>query len=131
MAVALFVLAAASLSPHPSASGTGLEPKDALTILLTAESLLFAAFGISVTLTAKTQTGLPAFLAQGYLAWWITLAITVVGVGAGAAWLAVYRDSWPDDVISWFICVAIAAGVVLEAFLAVLISYYVTKDLRA
>jgi hypothetical protein len=87
-----------------------------LPMLLTTESLLFAAFGIGVSLAAPTEFGRSRFFTKGYLA-----------VGAGAAWVEVFGHPWPEGLLAWLQAGALAAGIVFQPLLTLLIAFFLRR----
>lgn len=106
-------LGVASTAPPP-----GWVPKDALTVLLTTESLLFAAFGISITLAQETDEGRHPFVAKGRLAIVIALIITCVATGAATAWWDVFSPKWPTTWREEVQAGGIGAGIIGQPMLA-------------
>jgi hypothetical protein len=76
-------LGVAVVGPQPS---TG----DALTVLLTAESLLFAAFAVGAALSEKTEFGRPLPTTGELFGKLVFAAIALVAVGGLAAWSDAY-----------------------------------------
>jgi hypothetical protein len=98
---------------------TGLPHAQALTILLTVESLIFAALGISVAVTAAVPGGRSPYLAQGKLARRIALTLTAVAVAAGTAWWQVFmRPVRPDGFFAWAQALGVAIALVAEPYFA-------------
>ena len=98
-----------------------------LPMLLTTESLLFAAFGIGVSLAAPTEFGRSRFFTKGYLAWLVGLGLTAVAVGAGAAWVEVFGHPWPEGLLAWLQAGALAAGIVFQPLLTLLIAFFLRR----
>ena len=88
-----------------------LGPTDALTLLLTVESLLIAALAIGVSLATPRSGGSPPFIARGTLALIIAVVITLVGIGAAAAWIVAYIEPGPQGIAEWLEGLALAAGI--------------------
>jgi hypothetical protein len=84
-----------------AAADVGLPAHQALTLGLTAESLLFAAFAVSYNLAQPTDEGRSAFYAQGCFSFTIVLAITAVAISAGASWYALFQHDWPSGWNEW------------------------------
>ncbi|HEV2772754.1 MAG TPA: hypothetical protein VGV57_08010 [Thermoleophilaceae bacterium] len=109
-------IAASSAAPL-----TGLSPPGTLTLLLTTESLLFAAFGVGVALTTPTAEGRPAFIAQGYLALGVALVILVVGIGAFTAFLEILDWGRLRGFSSIAQATAIAVGIAMQPVFALVV----------
>lgn len=97
---ASFVFPTVLVAVFPVPVAHGLSHAQALTTLLTVESLIFAALGVGVAVTAAVPGGRSPYLAEGKLARHIALALTLVAVAAGTAWWQVFmhptrpRASW-------------------------------------
>ena len=105
------------LSAQPSAE-MGLSTADALMTLLTVESLLFTALSVGVALAGATEFGRNLPTSATFYAGSIAFVITLLAVGAGAAWLGAYADSWPSDGREVVAALAIAVGIVAEVVFA-------------
>lgn len=105
----------------------GLSASDALPLLLTTESLLFAALGVSVALTAPAPGGRAPFVATGRLAGCIAFTLTLVAVGGAAAWLTVFTSPDAHGWGPWLRAGGIAAGIVLQPLFAWLIFFGVRR----
>ena len=105
-----------------SANEVGLPPRESLTLSLTAESLLFAAFTVSFNMAQPTKKGRHPFFAQGVFSFVIVAAITAVAVAAGAAWWATFEPNWPTGINQWLRAGGVAVPIVLQPFLALAIA---------
>jgi hypothetical protein len=103
----------------------GLSADDSLPILLTTESLLFAALGVSVALTTPVEGGRPEFIATGKLAALIAPIIWVIAFGAGAAWLSVYTSPGPCGFSESIQALCLAIGIVAQPAVASVIAWNV------
>lgn len=103
----------------------GLASADALPLLLTTESLLFAAFGVSVALTTPIEGGRPPIVASGKLAALITLVIWIIGLGATSAWLGVYTDPAPCGFSKVIQGLCLAGGIISQPVIATVIAWNV------
>jgi len=90
----------------------GLGPADALTLLLTVESLLLAALAAAVALMGPQAAGGRPIAVGGGLAALIAAAITMVAVGAGAAWSSLYITPGPRGLTAWIEAIALAVGII-------------------
>jgi hypothetical protein len=89
---------AAAAKAHGPPPAPPIADKDLLSLLLTAEGLLFAALAVSVTLqTIAPGTYLPPSINKGRLAFGIFLAVGAVAVGTGATWWQLYAKGFPQD----------------------------------
>jgi hypothetical protein len=101
----------------PHAGAQGLSHAQALTTLLTVESLIFAALGVGVAVTASVPGGRSPYLAQGKLARRIALALTAVAFAAGTAWWQVFMEpSQPHGFFGWTQAVGVAIAVVAQPY---------------
>lgn len=100
------------------ASSGALPTKDALTTLLTVESLLFAALSICVALGQPTEFG--RRLPTSPLAFSLTAAgaVTLIAFGAATAWINAYLDPCPATAEEWIEGIALGAGIVAQAVFA-------------
>jgi Mn2+/Fe2+ NRAMP family transporter len=84
---------------------------ETLILLLTVETLLIAVLAVAVSLSGPRPTGGRPFVVRGGLVVVIALAITVVAMGAGAAWVEGYADPGPSNAGQWMETVAVAVGI--------------------
>lgn len=103
----------------------GLASADALPLLLTTESLLFAAFGVSVALTTPVEGGRPPIVASGKLAALIAVVIWAVAIGAASAWTSVYLDPAPCDLSRVIQGLCLAGGIAAQPIIATVIAWNV------
>ena len=100
---------------HATQNGT-LSPTDALILLVTVESLLFAALAVSVALAAP-------FVRGPWLAWTITVVLAVISLGALMCWLELYAgSSWPCGFRAALTAIAILVGIAAQPLIAALIA---------
>jgi hypothetical protein len=91
---------------------------DALLGLITIESLLFAAFAVSVALAGEFKTGQRKIVRGPKLAWAITATIAAISFGAMMAWLELFVDPCPHGFRGIAIAVTFAAGILAQPILA-------------
>lgn len=103
----------------------GLASADALPLLLTTESLLFAAFGVSVALTTPVEGGRSPIVASGKLAALIAMIIWVVAFGAASAWIGVYIDPTPCGFSTVVQALCLAGGIISQPVIATVIAWNV------
>jgi hypothetical protein len=90
-----------------------LPDKDALTTLLSVESLLLAASTLAVTISRTPIHGQEKTAFPKRAAWGVAWLILVVSVGAGAAWTELFVcGDGPGNVLGW-----IEAGALLAILL--------------
>ncbi|HEV7564609.1 MAG TPA: hypothetical protein VGO31_01460 [Microbacteriaceae bacterium] len=112
----------------PGGTPSTFSAAQALTLLLTTESLLFAALNVSVALATPVVGGRnirPRSIF--HLAAAVALALGVVAAAAGLAWWQIFASPWPD---SWFMrgeAVGIAVGILAEVGIAVAITKAVRR----
>jgi hypothetical protein len=100
-----------------------LDPSDALILLMTVESLLFAALAVAVTLAGPSELGGPPFVRGAKLAWSITGVLTVISLGALMCWLELYGGSnWPCGFRATLTALAILVGIAAQPLIATLIA---------
>lgn len=68
----------------------GLSSSDALTALLTVETLLFAAFAVAAVFLTRREEGWDLPTSAASFGWFVAGSICVVAVGACASWVDVY-----------------------------------------
>jgi hypothetical protein len=114
----------ASAISLPATAATQLSASDALILLMTVETLLFAGLAVSVALAAPSEHGGPPIVRGPRLAWSITVAIALVSFGAAMAWLDLFSGSgnWPVGFRAWAIAVALASGILMPPALGAWIS---------
>ena len=105
-----------------TANEVGLPPRESLTLALTAESLLFAAFAVSFNMAQPTRTGRHPFFAQGIFSFVIVGAIAAVAVAAGAGWWATFEPKWPSGGNEWMRAGGVAVPIVLQPLFALAIA---------
>src|SRR5438128_1164899 len=94
-----------------------------LTLLLTTESLLFAAFnvGLAFALPVATERNISKTGAY-WLAFFAAACLTFVASGAFVAWWQVFENHWPDGFLRPWEAVAAAVGICVQpvvSFIAV------------
>ena len=100
-----------------------VRPIDALTILLTAESLLLAVVGLAVSFCAPGGKRVPNLpVPAPVIVWASVIILAIAGIGAGFAWSEIFIPHYPFDfagfMIAGSIVVAIASEPILAFFLA-------------
>jgi len=109
--------AAVAAGPSVPVAVHGLAAAQALTALLTVESLIFAALGVGVAVTAAVPGGRSPYLASGKLARRIALALTAVAFAAGTAWWQVFmRPTHPHGFFAWSEAIGVAIAVVAQPY---------------
>jgi hypothetical protein len=106
--------------------GQEITDPEALVILLTAESLIFAVLSaiIAFAQPGKWVPDIPASAFKLGVAAVILLA--VVALGASMSWIGVYLDNWPCSVRQMVAAVAIAVAIIAQPTFAAII----TRGLR-
>lgn len=109
-------MAAATTSPTVE-SQQAFSTANALTALLTTESLLFAALAATVALSGETDFGTPLLTPPLAFALVVAGVISFASVGALAAWIDVI--GWTPDGLTGFLAgYALLAVIVLEPLAA-------------
>lgn len=92
------VLSALGALGTSTVASPGLTPQQALTTSLTAESLMFAAFGVSYSLaTTPRDGGRSIFFSRAWLGWAVVLVLVAVAASGVTAWHATFAGDWPND----------------------------------
>lgn len=109
----------------PASVQATLSASDALILLVTVETLLFAGLAVGVALAAPSEHGGPPIVRGSRLAWSITAAITLASIGAAMAWLDIFSGvgQWPDGFRAWAIAVAVGVGIGVPPLLGAWISW--------
>jgi hypothetical protein len=101
-----------------AAPASQLGAGEALVVLLTVESLLFAAFAVGAALTATSEFGRPLPTSGKTFAYLVFGAICLVAVGGAAAWTDAYLDHGVHSVYQAIEAAAILAGIVAQVAFA-------------
>jgi hypothetical protein len=110
-----------SLVPVAAAPTTtsGLPDVQALTTLLTVESLTFAAFGIGFAVTVPVMGGRTPYLSTGRLARAIAIVLTLVAASAATAWWEVFmQPTAPRGLFAWAQALGIVVALVAQPYFA-------------
>jgi hypothetical protein len=92
---------------------------DALSTLLTTESLLFAAFNLAVNLSDSSSRVRGWLIPGGVLVGAAVTSLAVVAFGAGIAWNGLFlRNGLSDDWSQRFIALALIAAIGIQPLLA-------------
>jgi hypothetical protein len=91
-----------------------LSAGDALVVLLTVATLLVAVFAVGAAFSETTEFGRPLPTSVGTFGTLVAVAITAVGIGAGAAWWDAYINGGIRSVYQAVEAVAIMVGLVSE-----------------
>ncbi len=100
------------------ASSTPFTASNALTTLLTVESLLFA--GVAAATSLSTVTSLPVSprAAARALALGVSLVLTTVAIGAAFAWSRLFINHWPTRIDEQVPVICLAIGIVAQPLVA-------------
>jgi hypothetical protein len=110
------VAAATSSAPFTSAN--------ALTTLLTTESLLFAAFNAGIVLTVPTATVRQITPGQAYaLARGCVAVLALVAIAGAVAWCGVFADGWPHSPTRVVEGLGIAVGIAVQPVVAGIVAW--------
>lgn len=113
----------ATFGPHVAAAeASELSPTDSLTVAITMEGLLFAAFSVGHKLTEVTEEGRSAFFTQAWFGWCIVGVITLVAFAAGVGWWEVFGSSWPASIGDLILGIGLALGIVTQPIFAAVIN---------
>lgn len=98
-----------------------LTVSNALAILLTTESLLFAALALAYNVTAGGGRGIRNLPISAAKLGGLSVGVLVfVAAGAGAAWWEIFACDFPSRLSGIMIAIGIAVAIVAEPVLAVL-----------
>lgn len=90
---------------------------NALSTLLTTESLLFAVFAFAFSGPSAIARTMKVGFSRG-IARVAAATLTFLAAGAAVAWIDLFLGAWPASFVDWFPIVAIAAGIVAQPFFA-------------
>jgi hypothetical protein len=107
---------------HPAVAmvqSVGLPPRAALTTLLTTESLIFAAFAITVSLALPSERGRSSFFTQGWFGWIVVGILTVIATAGLHALYATLQPAPPHGWNAWVRAVGLMVGIAAQPLLAI------------
>ncbi|HYP56031.1 MAG TPA: hypothetical protein VEQ41_07000 [Solirubrobacterales bacterium] len=99
-------------------TGADITSGEALTIVLTVQSLLFAALSIAAVLGEETEYGRALPTDAFSLAMAIALVVSFLGLGAVAAWWDAFITPVPKNIGAWITAVSIPVATVAESAFA-------------
>jgi hypothetical protein len=94
-----------------------LSAGDALTILLTTETLLFAALALAADLSSPAGGVRSWIIPPRILAFVAIIAHLVVATGAGFAWAQIYIPNFPTHLPDQVIAASLIAAIGIQPFL--------------
>src|SRR5215207_795028 len=89
-------------------------PTNALSTLLTVESLVFSVLNVALALTAATSLPRRARTEARLLALASATAVTILGFGAAVAWWRLFAGDWPSRLDEQLPVLCLAAGIVVQ-----------------
>jgi len=104
------------------AETSSLSPADSLTVAITMEGLLFAAFSVGYKLTEPTEEGRSAFFTQAWFGWCIVSVIALLAAAAGVSWWEVFGSEWPANAGDLLLGGGLALGIVAQPIFAAVIN---------
>jgi len=110
-----------------AAEGVGLTPRAALTTLLTTESLIFAAFAITVSLALPSDRGRSSFFTRGLFGWIVVAILAVIATAALHALYATLQPAPPHGWNAWVRAGGVALGITSQPLLAIPITLAAIK----
>lgn len=119
------------LASAEASTNVGLPPRPALTALLTTESLIFAAFAITVTLALPSETGRSVFFTKGWFGGVVVLILTVIAVAGMHALYATLEPQPPEGWNAWVRTVGLGVGICAQPLLALPITIAAVKTMPA
>jgi hypothetical protein len=120
-------LMAAATAAAGSNPDVGLPPRAALTTLLSTESLIFAAFAITVTLALPSESGRSSFFTRGWFGGIVVLILAVIATAAFCALVATLDPTPPNGTNEWVRAVGVAVGICAQPLLAIPITVAAVK----
>lgn len=117
-------------APHQHTDATPFSAVDAMTILLTVESLLLASLSIALVLFASSGLPVRATSAARALLISLTVLIALVAIGAGVAWGNEFLDSWPSTLNQVIPIVCIAIGIASQPFIAAAVTWLTSRKMK-
>lgn len=112
----------AGAMPTPSDMTSGLTSTSALSMMLTTESLLFAAFSVASGLADRSGRRVRRFAVRPeILGAGAVVMLVIVAAGAAAAWTDVFLSDFPSDPSQVVVAVALAVAILAQPLLAVLL----------
>lgn len=96
----------------------GFSSANALTTLLTTESLLFAVFALTLSFGSSPVARAVPTSAARQIATSAAAVLTFLGTGATVAWIDLFICPWPARFVQWFPAVAIAVGILAQPIFA-------------
>jgi hypothetical protein len=96
---------------------------NALAVLLTTESLLFAAFALAVNLSAPTGRVRGWAVPGPFLAGAAVVALAIVAAGAATAWHDIFlAEGLGDDMSRVVIAISVVTAIIVQPILALLLA---------
>ncbi len=105
----------------------GLPPRAALTTLLSTESLIFAAFAITVTLALPSEGGRSTFFTRGWFGGVVILILAVIATSAFHALVATLQPAPPHGWNAWARAVGVGVGICAQPLVAIPITVAAVK----
>lgn len=100
------------------ASSEAFTATNALTTLLTVESLLFAGVAAAASLSTATSFPVSPRAALRSLAFGVSLVLTTVAIGAAFAWARLFLHDWPARVDEQVPLICLAIGIAAQPVVA-------------
>ena len=97
---------------------TEFSSANALTSLLTTESLLFAVFGLTVSLGGSPAARIDLASPSRALAVVAACVLTLLALGAAVSWVDLFIGHWPGSFARWFPICTIALGIITQPMFA-------------
>jgi hypothetical protein len=106
------------VSAHPAVSPLVFTSAEAMTTLLTVESLMFAAFSVAIALSSARGAPRRLLPQARSLGGQVAGVLTVLGVGAGVAWLDIFARHGSLTLARGVPAVCIALGIIAQPVFA-------------
>jgi Na+-transporting NADH:ubiquinone oxidoreductase subunit NqrB len=110
--------------------GAGFTSVNALTTLLTVESLIFSSLSVATALGSSTSLARQARRASRFLVVSAASALTLVAVGAAAAWGELFLGHWPTRLGEQVPILCLAGGIIVQPGIAWVIAWLQVRGPR-
>lgn len=100
----------------------GLTDVQALSMLLTTESLVFAVVGLTISFASSGNRPRAFVIPPGLIIACAVGLIALLATGAGFAWVKVFWQDFPRDVPAQAIAILLALAIASEPILALLVA---------
>jgi len=117
----------ALVAATPPPPRQGFTSVNALTALLSTESLLFAALNVALGLTSPVEGGRPLLIGPRKLAFAAFWLLAGVAAGAALAWCDLFLGDWPSDPLALVPIFCLLGGILAQPVFALVIALGIKK----